>query len=240
MNREQRPGFCGWLFPCAAGIATSLVLGGIVGCFVAAPDSPRPPDRLTPPPLPESRSVTVVHSESRAEAAAMSAAPGVELAVRNPGNPLVPASAPATNRGAVTLAWRPSPDSSVVGYRLIYGTNPGDYQWSATIAGRATTNAVLTGLMEGMRYYAACVSFDASGVESVPSNEVNFVPRHFIHLRQHSWAVEAFGVYGQTNEIKMSTNLSDWWTVMTFVGDGSLKTYLHTNQAQAWFRVETK
>lgn len=154
-----------------------------------------------------------------------------------------PASSPSPKRGSITLAWDASTGGDIAGYRLLYGTNSFGYTHSATITNISKTNTItarLEGLDEGVTYYAACVSFNSLGIESVPSNEVSFTTKHYINLRQFAYAVEAFGVYGQTNEIKMSTNLLSWWTVMTFVGDGSLQTYVHTNAMQAWFKVEVK
>jgi hypothetical protein len=159
--------------------------------------------------------------------------------------PSAPASSPSPKRGTVTLTWDASPDSSVVGYRVYYGLVSGWYTYSATISNTvggilATYTTRITGLEEGVTYYFSAVSFNASGVESVLSNEAVYTTPHYVNLRQFSSAVETFGAYGKTNEIKMSTNLLSWWTVMTFVGDGSLQTYLHTNSAQAWFKVEVK
>lgn len=242
MNREQRPAA---LF--RSGLPVLLCFG-LSGCLVGCTDSqalaPKPSSQPAIPPLPVARQqVTVVAQQDNRVAMAMTpintnAAPAINISEAFPS---APASLPPPKRGAVTLAWDASPDASVVGYRVYYGTESGRYTQSATISnavGMATTfSARITGLDEGTRYYFAASAFDASGVESVLSNEAVGTTAHYINLRQFAYAVEAFGVYGKTNEIKMSTNLLSWWTVMTFVGDGSLKTYVHTNAAQAWFKV---
>ena len=103
-----------------------------------------------------------------------------------------------------------------------------------------TLKATVQGLDEGTRYYFVATSYDASGLESAFSNETSGVTDIYIALRQERWVVEAYGLPGQTNQIKMSTNLVGWQTLKEFVGDGSLQSVLHTNREQAWFRVEVK
>jgi hypothetical protein len=71
--------------------------------------------------------------------------------------------------GSVTLAWDPSPDVSVVGYRLYYGVASGVYTNSAAVGN--VTNATVTGLANGTTYYFAATAFDVDGVESPFSNE---------------------------------------------------------------------
>ncbi len=71
--------------------------------------------------------------------------------------------------GSVSLAWDPSPDVSVVGYKVHYGVAPGTYTNSAAVGN--VTNATLTGLVNGTTYYFAASSIDGSGFESDFSNE---------------------------------------------------------------------
>jgi len=75
---------------------------------------------------------------------------------------------------SVTLAWDPSPDPQVVGYRVYYGVASGNYTNSAAVG--AVTNATLTGLVVGPTYYFAAKAFDGSGAESIFSNETSYTP----------------------------------------------------------------
>ena len=141
-------------------------------------------------------------------------------------------------RGIVKLAWGRSPDSSVTGYRIFYGTNSGSYFASATIGN--ITNATITGLDEGTKYYAACVALNSSGIESQFSNEVIFTTGVYISLQKYIWAVSSYGLFGKTNQIKTSTNLVNWWTIFEWTGNSKLATVLHTNTSKSFFRVEVK
>jgi hypothetical protein len=191
-----------------------------------------------PPPLPIARAVTVVAAESisfgRSEG--FPSFPGPTNVSASTFEFSVAASSQPAPKGSIKLAWDARPDISAVGYEIYYGFDSLAYTHRAAVGN--VTNTTITGLPEGRRIYFAAVAVDTNGVQSEFSNEVSAIPPHYIHLRQDRWAVEAWGKFGATNQIKMSTNLVDWWTVMTFVGDGSLKTYLHTNTAQAWFRVD--
>jgi hypothetical protein len=75
---------------------------------------------------------------------------------------------------SVTLAWSPSPDASVTGYNLYYGrtfiapTNRMD-------VGAALT-ATVTNLEPGLAYFFFATAYDASGVESEPSNLITHTP----------------------------------------------------------------
>jgi Fibronectin type III domain len=70
----------------------------------------------------------------------------------------------------VTLAWNPNSESNLAGYRIQYGTAPGIHP--ATLdAGNQTTYTV-SGLGPGT-YYFVVLAYDASGLQSPPSNEVS-------------------------------------------------------------------
>lgn len=73
---------------------------------------------------------------------------------------------------SVTLAWSPSPDSSVVGYNLYYG------EVSATLTNKLNVGpaltATVTNLQVGVIYFFFATAYDASGVESEPSNFITY------------------------------------------------------------------
>ena len=74
--------------------------------------------------------------------------------------------------GDVRLAWTASISTNVVGYKIYYGPASGVY--TNTVAVGNTTNAAVTGLVEGVTYYFAATAFDDSGVESQFSNETSY------------------------------------------------------------------
>lgn len=80
------------------------------------------------------------------------------------------ASAEATQ--SVTLAWDPSPDTSVIGYNLHYGTASRVYDW--TVDAGAATTVTVTGLLEGQTYFFAVTAYNQQRIESEPSVEVSY------------------------------------------------------------------
>jgi hypothetical protein len=72
----------------------------------------------------------------------------------------------------VTLAWDPSADTDVVGYRVYYGPASAAYTNSVTL-GNITT-ATISNLVEGSTYYFAATAYDAIGLESDFSNEASY------------------------------------------------------------------
>lgn len=73
---------------------------------------------------------------------------------------------------SVTLTWDPSPTSTVVGYRLHYGTTSGDYPNKVTLS--KNTLHTLNGLTAGTRYFFVVTAFTDSGLESDFSNRVDY------------------------------------------------------------------
>ena len=74
--------------------------------------------------------------------------------------------------GSVTLAWDPSPDASVVAYKVYYGPTSRGYTNSIQVGN--VTNASIVGLVEGSTYYFGATALDGSGFESDFSNETLF------------------------------------------------------------------
>lgn len=75
---------------------------------------------------------------------------------------------------SVALSWNPSPDNTVVAYKIYYGTESGNYPNSASVGN--VTNTTLTGLLNGTTYYFAAVAIDDLGSESLLSNEAFATP----------------------------------------------------------------
>ena len=74
--------------------------------------------------------------------------------------------------GSVTLAWDPSPDASVVAYKVYYGPTSRGYTNSVQVGN--VTNASIVGLIEGATYHFGATALDNSGLESDFSNETVF------------------------------------------------------------------
>lgn len=77
-----------------------------------------------------------------------------------------------TSTQSLTLAWSPSPDSSVVGYNLYYGDVAGTLTNKMNV-GPALT-ATVTNLQVDVTYFFFATAYDASGVESEPSNFITY------------------------------------------------------------------
>lgn len=76
----------------------------------------------------------------------------------------------AQTQGSIILSWQPSPDASVTGYNIYYGTSSRHYTTEISVGN--TTNATLSGLVGGVTYYIAATAYDSLGDESDFSNEI--------------------------------------------------------------------
>ena len=79
--------------------------------------------------------------------------------------------APLAFSSDTTLAWNPSSDPSVAGYRLYYGNASRDYFPALDVESR--TSWKLGDLVEGIPYYFAVTAYDQAGNESDFSAEVS-------------------------------------------------------------------
>ncbi len=83
-------------------------------------------------------------------------------------------SNPALASETITLAWDPSPESDVVGYRLHYGSASEVYSEIVEAELQPQPTVTLTGLAPGTTYYAVVIAYNQAGLESLPSNEITF------------------------------------------------------------------
>jgi hypothetical protein len=72
---------------------------------------------------------------------------------------------------AASLAWDPATDTSIAGYNVYVGTASGVY--GAPINVGNVTSYILNNLALGSTYYFVVTTYDTSGAESIPSNEVS-------------------------------------------------------------------
>lgn len=218
---------------------------GYVGCQSAPPVSvpilPAAPTNraaMTPPVPPTQRSVAAERLQSARTTHAV-VAPGMTLTISSNGPALVRAVAPYEGRGQLSLAWDASPDPDVQGYRIYYGRESGVYSNSANVGN--SLKATVTGLEEGVLYYFACVAYDATGAESVFSNEASGVTSFYVSIRPASWTIETYGRAGATNYFQRSTDLTNWVEIKQFIGvSGVLTNVIEPNQATAYYRVGVK
>ena len=63
---------------------------------------------------------------------------------------LVLSVATPAHAGPLTLAWDPSPDPTVIGYVVLYGTTPDTYTWTLDVGDQQT--ATVKGLADGQAY----------------------------------------------------------------------------------------
>lgn len=74
----------------------------------------------------------------------------------------------------VTLAWSASPDGSVTGYKVYYG-EVANSQTNQLDVGQVLTASV-PNLQPGVTYFFFATAYDASRIESVPSNLITYTP----------------------------------------------------------------
>jgi hypothetical protein len=74
---------------------------------------------------------------------------------------------------ALAVAWDPNEDLDVAGYKVYYGTSPGNYTDSVDVGN--VTEVRLKNLSPGLAYYLAVTAYDRAGNESGFSDEISGV-----------------------------------------------------------------
>src|SRR4029453_14850845 len=82
---------------------------------------------------------------------------------------------------AQALAWDPSPDPNVTGYRLVYGTQPGVYTEQVDVGNVVSYRP--SGFDWTITRYFAVLAYISSGLTSSLSNEVQWVPTKVTRIR---------------------------------------------------------
>ena len=73
---------------------------------------------------------------------------------------------------SVTLIWNPSPGTNVAGYYVYYGGASRTYTNKSNVGN--TTNATVSGILEGPTYFFALTAYNSDGLESDYSNELAY------------------------------------------------------------------
>jgi Bacterial Ig domain len=74
--------------------------------------------------------------------------------------------------GEVELEWDPNPETDIAGYKVHYGTAPGEFTSSIDVG--EVTMATVQRLAAGTTYFFVATAYNTGGLESPYSNEVTF------------------------------------------------------------------
>jgi hypothetical protein len=123
-------------------------------------------------------------------------------------------SPPGLYAAEVTLAWDPSTDPNVTGFRVYYGTSNHSYQFNDD-AGKNTTVTV-SNLQDGTTYYFAVTAYNAAGIESGYSNEVSYNST-VMCLYSISPASQSVGSSGVAGTVSVSSQSGCTWMAVSNV-----------------------
>jgi hypothetical protein len=137
----------------------------------------------------------------------------------------------AVTPGTLTLAWDPSSDPSVVGYRLYEGI-AGQYYTNVMDIGNNLMATVLS-LVPGETYYFAVTAYDSSGLESAFSGEIGYTvpssspmppwrgPLLLSRNGSGQAVLNGAGSAGSAYDVLASMDFSSWLVIGTVTADGS-------------------
>lgn len=209
------------------GTCLSLALWGFTGCGQKAAVAPASTNRVASvlsPPLPQSMAAAVLRS------------PPADLVAQSNTPFYLAAAANEPKLGKLRFTWKAS-DPAAVGYKVYYWRQNQSTQWYQF---GPVTNGTVYSLDEGEIYSYAATTVYPNGMESTWSPIGSQMTAVNVELVQKVWSAAAVGVFGRTNEMQTSSNLSEWRTLLTWTGSGVKTNINHTNEAQAWFRVVVK
>lgn len=126
----------------------------------------------TAPAEPSARAPGTSAPEGPTAGAPETSAPA-QPSTRMPGTSPAAKAATSSATTSIQLAWDKAPDEKVTGYKILFGTQSGNYSSSMSVGNQTT--ATLTGLERGTKYYIVTVAVDAQGNQSRPSNEIEVV-----------------------------------------------------------------
>ena len=116
--------------------------------------------------------------------------------------------------GTMSIAWDPVSDSDLAGYKVYYGTAPGNYTLSKDVGN--TTSTTLTGLDPCTRYYVAVKAYDTGGLESASySNEIAGLPRPVLNT-----VTPSSGDQGAALTLTLAGESFDSGATVEFTGTG--------------------
>jgi len=124
----------------------------------------------------------------------------------------------------VTLGWTASPDPTVVGYYVYYGTGTGLF--GAKVDAGLNTLCTLCGLIPGTTNYFETTSYNLFGIESVPTSQVAYVVPGILTVVGSSSNHAAFNLQfavGPTGtyQLQASSDLKSWSNIWTYASQGT-------------------
>ena len=166
------------LLLCALLLGILFVGGRLWWVSFRGPEMPPPAEGVTGAPEPSASAEPSARAPDTSAPAGQSAGAPETSAPAPPatGMPVTSAAGkPATSAAttSIQLAWDRAPDEKVTGYKILFGTQSGNYSDSMSVGNQTT--ATLTGLDRGTKYYVVAVAVDAQGNQSRPSNEIEVV-----------------------------------------------------------------
>jgi hypothetical protein len=127
--------------------------------------------------------------------------------------------------GQVTLGWNASPDPTVVGYYLYYGTTTGVYTNKIDVG--TNTIFAVTGLVPGSTYFFTATSRNAAGIESSYVPEASYIVPGILTVTQNPtngiMRIRFPVAVAQSYELQSSFDLKSWsnlWLTPTQTTNG--------------------
>jgi hypothetical protein len=87
---------------------------------------------------------------------------------------MITSTTQAQTSSSVSLAWNPVSAVGLAGYHLYQGTISGSYTNQIIVGNK--TNATVSGLLTGVKYFFAVTAYTSDGMESPYSNEISYTP----------------------------------------------------------------
>lgn len=136
----------------------------------------------------------------------------------------------ATDSGTLSLAWDPSTDPSVVGYRLYEGIESENYTNVLDVGSNLMVS--VSGLVPGETYYFAVTAYDATGLESPFSGEISYTvplittptplpPLSILQDGSSQAVLSGTGQPGDIYDVCATTDFSTWLVIGSVTVDAN-------------------
>jgi len=132
--------------------------------------------------------------------------------------------------GTLSLAWDPSTDTSVVGYRLYEGIASESYTNVLDVGSNLLVS--VSGLVAGETYYFAVTAYDATGLESTFSGEISYTvpllstptplpPLSILQNGSNQAVLSGTGQPGDVYDICATLDFSTWLVIGSVTVDAN-------------------
>ncbi len=135
----------------------------------------------------------------------------------------------AVAAGSLTLAWDPSSDPTVVGYRLYQGLQPQDFTNVVDVS--SNLQVTVSNLVPGVTYFFAVTAYDSTGLESAFSGVISYTiptsaprPDPLLTLSifendSNQAVLTGTGTAGSVYDVYAALDLSTWMVIGTVTVD---------------------